>query len=51
MSHEEEIRLLREILDELKALRALSKEEHPKNWETCINEHMSRIDSSLARRK
>lgn len=43
MSGEEEIKLLREILNELREIKNLIKKEYPRNWETSIKNRMDRL--------
>jgi hypothetical protein len=45
MSQEEEVKLLREILEELKALRAILANEYHRGWDVYIEEHIRRLDA------
>ena len=47
MKREEEVRLLRKILEGLKAVRAILAKENPRSWETCIEEHIRRLDAEM----
>lgn len=43
MSRDEEIKLLREILNELREIKNLIAKEHPRNWETLIQNEIKRL--------
>lgn len=40
----EKVKLLQEILEELRGIRAVIAKEYPRDWETCIKEHIRRLD-------
>ena len=44
VNEEEKIKLLQEILEELRRIRAAIAKEYPRDWETCIKEHTRRLD-------
>jgi len=51
MSREEEVKLLREILRELKAIRVILKEEHPRNWQTYLEERIRMLNTETQQKQ
>ena len=49
MSRGKKAKLLNEILEELRGIRAVLAKEYPRDWETCIKEHIRRLDEETLR--
>ena len=49
VSREKKVKLLQEILEELRGIRAVLSKEYPRDWETCIKEHIRRLDEEKPR--
>jgi len=49
MSREKKDKLLQDILEELKGIRSVIDRKHPRDWETCIKEHIRRLEEETLR--
>jgi len=51
MNREEEVRLLREILQELKAIKAILNGNQPRCWETYMEERIRMSDAETQQKQ